>query len=350
MAEPTEEASPKRLQQARERGEIAQSRDAAATAALLAGLAAAWASREVLTTAFRTLLELPRRAAAGESAYPPARALALAADAIFRASAPALFAAVGAATLVGALMSGFLIAPGAALPKLERLDVFKALQRYAKPRTYVEPLIGLLKGAILLWLGYSTARGLLPSMFAGTRVPVPVGAHLLGEILRTLATRMVIALAILAGLDVVYRRWQHAQDMRMSKDDVKREHKESEGDPHAKHAREKLHKEILAEASLDRVKQASFVVTNPTHYAVALEWDEETMESPALLAKGEGEMARRIIAEAHRHGIAVLRDAPLARSLHELEIGDAIPEALFEAVAAVVGFLADGGEPDRYGE
>src|SRR5262249_47153761 len=93
----------------------------------------------------------------------------------------------------------------------------------------------------------------------------------------------------------------------------------------------------------------SFVVTNPTHYAVALAWDEETMEAPELIAKGEGDLARRIMAEAHRHGIAVLRDAPLARSLHELEIGDEIPEALYEAVAAVAGFLGGGGAGGRWG-
>jgi flagellar biosynthesis protein FlhB len=161
--------------------------------------------------------------------------------------------------------------------------------------------------------------------------------------------RILVAAVLIAGLDVLYRRLQHARDLRMSKEDVKREHKESEGDPHTKSARAKLHRELLAEATLDRVKKASFVVTNPTHYAVALAWDQETMQAPELVAKGEGEFARRIIAEAHRAGVAVLRDAPLARSLHELaEVGDAIPEHLYEAVAAVVSFLADGHDPEAY--
>src|SRR4051812_26031799 len=117
MAEPTEDASPKRLQQARERGQVAQSRDATAAAALLAGLAATWASRDALTTGFRTLLHVAMRAAAGEQSTTPSHALAIAFDAIFRASAPALFASASAAVLVGALLSGFLIAPAAALPK-----------------------------------------------------------------------------------------------------------------------------------------------------------------------------------------------------------------------------------------
>ncbi len=350
MSEPTEEASPKRVEQARARGQVAQSRDAVSTAALLAGLGGAWATRAQLSHAFGVLLQLPVRAAAGERATAPSAALDAAGVMTLRASAPALLAAAGAALLVGLLLTGFLFAPSAALPQLERLDVFAALQRYAKPRTYVDPLLALLKGVLLLAFGYSAARAMLPSMLAATRTTPSIGAHLLGEVLYAIALRMIVALAVLAGLDVVYRRWQHAQDQRMTKDDVKREHKESEGDPHAKQARDRLHREILAEASLDRVKTASFVVTNPTHYAVALSWDEETMDAPELIAKGEGDMARRIIDEARRHGIAVLRDAPLARSLHELELGDHIPEALYEAVAAVVGFLADGGEPDRYGD
>jgi flagellar biosynthesis protein FlhB len=136
----------------------------------------------------------------------------------------------------------------------------------------------------------------------------------------------------------------------MTRDEVRREQRESEGDPHARSARDRLHREMLNEATLARVAKASFIVTNPTHYAVALEWDDDTMEAPQVLARGEGLIAQRIIAEARRHGIPVLRDAPLARSLHELEPGAEIPEALFEAVAAVVNYLAAGEEPDRYGE
>src|SRR5262249_1472165 len=100
----------------------------------------------------------------------------------------------------------------------------------------------------------------------------------------------------------------------------------------------------------DRVRNASFVVTNPTHCAVALAWDNERMDAPELVAKGEGDLAHRIIAEAVRTGVPVLRDAPLARSLHELEVGDPIPEGLSDAVAAVVSYLADGRDPTRYGD
>jgi type III secretion protein U len=350
MSDRTEPATPKRLREARERGQVAQSRDALAVAALLAGLGAAWATRQTVVDAFRTSLALAVRAAATPGKPAVAGALAQTGALTLGAVIAPIAAGAAAATLVGALLSGFLLAPAAALPRLDRLDPIQALARFTKPRTYVEPALQLAKGAALLYLGWSAARAVLPSLLASPRLAPGGMAHLLGEILRAVVTRMAAAAALLAGLDALYRRWQHARDLRMTKDEVKREHKESEGDPHTKHAREKLHREMLAEATLDNVRKASFVVTNPTHYAVALAWDEETMEAPAMVAKGEGEFARRIIAEAQRAGVPVLRDAPLARSLHELEVGDAIPEALYEAVAAVVGYLADGHDPERYGE
>jgi flagellar biosynthesis protein FlhB len=350
MSDRSEPASPKRIREARERGQVGTSREAVSVAALLAGLGALWATRQSVLDAFRVLLATAVRAASTPGTPAVTGSLAQAGSLALGAIVPPLVAAAAAATLVGALLTGFLIAPAAALPKLERLDPSQALARYTKPRTYVEPLLQLLKGAALLWFGWSAARALLPTILASPRLSSASAATVLGELLRTIATRIAAAAALLAGLDALYRRWQQAQDLRMSKDEVKRENKESEGDPHTRQAREELRREILADAAVHNVRKASFVVTNPTHYAVALAWDEETMDAPSMVAKGEGALARRIIEEAHRAGIPVLRNAPLARSLHELEVGDEIPEALYDAVAAVVGYLAEGRDPAAFEE
>jgi flagellar biosynthetic protein FlhB len=350
VSDKTEEASPKRLEQAREKGQAPQSRDAISAASIGAGLAALGASAASIEVAFRESLSVALRAAATPSsrviAVGPAAERAL--EATFVAVAPALGASVIASAAVGALLSGFLFAPLAAVPSLERLDPSQALSRFTKPRTYVEPLVALAKGALLLYLGFSAARAMIPmwidaARLSATRLGAVYDATLRGALTRTLAVTVAFA-----AIDALYRRWQFAQDQMMSKEEVKREHKESEGDPHAKHERERLHKEILEEATVHAVRKAQFVVTNPTHYAVALGWDEESMAAPQLVAKGEGALARRIIDEAHREGIPVLRDAPLARSLHEHEIGEEIPEELYDAVAAIVRFLTDGGDPDRY--
>lgn len=348
MSEPTEEASPKRIREARERGQVATSRDAVATAALLAALGALWATRVQLLDAFRMALALAVRAAGAQGHPSVAGVLVQASTSVLGVLLAPIAAGAAAATLVGALLSGFLFAPAAALPRLDRLDPVGALKRYAKPRTYVEPLMQFAKGCVLLYLGWSAARAVLPWILGSPRAAPRDFPVLLGETLRTVVFRMMAAAVAFAGLDVLYRRWQYARDLRMTKEEVKREHKESEGDPHTKAERERLHREMLAEATLHNVRKASFVITNPTHYAVALAWDEEAMDAPCLVAKGEGEFARRIVEEARRAGVPVLRDAPLARSLHELEIGDEIPESLYEAVAAVVSYLAEGHDPDRY--
>lgn len=350
MSDKTEEASPKRLQDARDKGQVAQSKDSIATAAIAAGLATLGATAGSIDEAFRGSLAIAIRAASTPSSQSvqTAPAMGYALERALAAVAPALAAAAAGAALVGALLSGFLFAPMAAVPSLDRLNPSQVIDRFTKPRTYVEPLLALAKGALLIYLGFAAAKAIVPQWVQSARSsPAQLGA-LMGATLRATLTRTLAVAVAFAAIDVLYRRWQFAEDNKMSKDEVKREHKESEGDPHAKHERERLHKEMLEEATVHAVRKAQFVVTNPTHYAVALGWDEETMNAPQLLAKGEGALARRIIAEAHREGIPVLRDAPLARSLHEHEIGEEIPEELFDAVAAIVRFLTDGGDPDRY--
>jgi type III secretion protein U len=118
---------------------------------------------------------------------------------------------------------------------------------------------------------------------------------------------------------------------------VKREYKESEGDPQIKQARERAHHEMLAAAAVANVKNATVVVVNPTHLATALRYDEhEGDAAPVVVANGEGDLAARIVAAAHDYGVPVVRDVPLARALAELQIGDAIPEALYETVAEIL--------------
>jgi flagellar biosynthesis protein FlhB len=351
VSDKTEEASDKRLSDARDKGQVAQSRDAVAAASVAAGLATLGATAGGIERAFRESLSIAIAAAATPSSrgsVSVAGAMVRALEASMVALAPALAASVAGAAAVGALLAGFLFAPQAAIPSLERLDPSQVIDKFTKPRTYVEPLAALAKGALLLYLGYSTARSLIPAWALSPRGTPLQFQGLLGATLRAVATKTLAVAIGFAAIDVLYRRWQFAQDQRMSKDEVKREHKESEGDPHAKHERERMHKEILEEATVHAVRKAQFVVTNPTHFAVALGWDEETMAAPQLVAKGEGALARRIIDEAHREGIPVLRDAPLARTLHEQEIGDEIPEALYDAVAAIVRYLTEGGDPDRY--
>jgi type III secretion protein U len=147
-------------------------------------------------------------------------------------------------------------------------------------------------------------------------------------------------------LDVVVTRGAWLRRLRMTKDEVKREHKDAEGDPQQKAARDRAYQELLAQATVGNVRTASVVVVNPTHLACALRYDEkEGDEAPVVVASGEGELAQRIVAAAEDWGIPVVRDVPLARALVELQPGEVIPEALFEAVAEVLRDLWEREKP-----
>lgn len=347
MSEKTEEPTSKRLEQSRERGEVALSRDAVTAAALLGAVMGAGLTASRVRSSFGELLGRSLTALERHDVPSPTAALAEALTVTLRASAPVLGGAVTLAALCAALQTRFLVAPVAALPKLERLDPFGALAKFTRVRTWIEPAVQLGKGGLLAGAGLSLVWTRASAVGLHNRGAAAL-AVVMADALGAVAWRMV-ALAIVCGvLDGLYRQIQHRRDLRMSHEEVKREHKESEGDGQLKAARERLHHELLQEATLAAVQRASFVVTNPTHYAVALRYEHEETDAPEVLAKGSGELARKIIAEAHRAGIPVLRDAPLARSLHQLEIGEQIPEGLYEAVAAIVNHLAGGHDPDGY--
>ncbi|HEY3498920.1 MAG TPA: EscU/YscU/HrcU family type III secretion system export apparatus switch protein, partial [Polyangiaceae bacterium] len=133
---------------------------------------------------------------------------------------------------------------------------------------------------------------------------------------------------------VVQRAWRRRH--RMSKDEVRREYRETEGDPEIRAKRKRAHQEALAGSILNAVKEATVVIVNPTHLASALRYVEEEDQAPKLVAQGQGELARRIVEAAHAYGIPCIQDVPVARALAEIEVGEEIPEVLYEAVAEIL--------------
>jgi flagellar biosynthesis protein FlhB len=152
-----------------------------------------------------------------------------------------------------------------------------------------------------------------------------------------LAWRAAFVGIAIGALDLLVTRWVWLRKLRMSKDEVRREYRETEGDPQLKSARERAYRELLAQADIANVRGASVVVVNPAHIACALRYNEKLGDdAPVIVAIGEGGLAARIMQAAHDHGVPVVRDAPLARALVELVPGQVIPEALYEAVAEVL--------------
>ena len=334
----TEEATPKKLQKAREKGEVAKSREVATAAVLLAAAGVLWATgpqvRQYLVSCFTLIFDTVERGAiAHPSTYLEASAI-LGVKAIL----PLLLVVMLAGGFSIFLQVGGLVSFKKIVPDIKRIDPVKGSKNLFTRRQVVELVKTILKIVIIGYVVWTTIADSLrgvTGLAAMNSAEATLGAA--AQLVMSLLVRVGGAMVALAALDFIYQRWQFRQDQKMTKDEVKREHKESEGDPHLKQERSRVHREILEHATLEDMRRADVLVVNPTHYAVALTYDEELDDAaPEVVAKGQDHLARRMKEVAMQEGIPIMRDVPLAQSLFDLGIGTEIPEELYEAVAAVL--------------
>jgi flagellar biosynthesis protein FlhB len=351
MAEKTEQPTSKRLREARKKGQIAFSAEVPAAAAFLVGVVVLtwWVPR--LASEFKSLLEAATGAGPA-AADPLSRARDLGAQAALagvRAGGPVLLALALAGLAFAVLQAGFHLAPARLAPSLANLSPGKALRRWFSLEGFTEVGKAAFKLAVVLVLGYTTVTAALATVLALHRASLAAFAAVLGEIARSFAVRAALAFAVVAAVDyfLVWRRWK--KEMMMSRDEVRREHKEQEGDPFVKGQRRALHQELAATQIAAEVRTADALVVNPTHLAVAVRYDRESMAAPRVAAKGGGEVAQEMLKVAREHEVPIVRNVPLAHALFEVPEGRYIPQDLYEAVAEVLLLAArlrrEGGGP-----
>lgn len=341
MAEKSEEATPKRLEDARRRGQVAVGRDVpsafvvlSVTGLFVVGGAAGLAEMEAL-------FALTVRAITPATSMAPEELLRAGMLVGLRVALPILAVAMIAGVAGFVLQIGPLWAPRALEPRLDRFDLVKGFGQMFSKDALLEALRSIAKIGIIGWIAWVTMRdGLRATLSLSGRSPAEA-LSTAGGLLVSLGLRTGFALLVIGLLEILWRRWKHRQDLRMTKEEVQRESKESEGDPHAKQERQRAHQELLTQSAVEAARTASVIVVNPTHVAVALRYEEDEMEAPLVVAKGEDHVARRIVEAAREAGVPIMRDVPLARALFDLEIGDEIPEPLYEAVAAVLHAAAE---------
>lgn len=328
----SEAPTQRRLDKAREQGQVPVSREAATFATLLAATLAG-----VLTLPAAGLAWLRALQALLEAPAPDAAA----ALGLLRAGAhlalPVIAAAATAAILGHLAQSGLLLRPEAVLPDLGRLNPGKGLQKIIGKEAWFELPRTLLKLAVVggaLWLAVD-----LQSLAAVLHQPV--GA-LPGRIGREALHLLVVALgafAVLAILDLLLVRWRHLRQLRMSREDLREEMRDVEGDPHVKARLRRLREGRARQRMLAAVPKATVVITNPTHYAIALSYQQGQSAAPRLVAKGVDEMAARIRAVAEEHGVPLVANPPLARALYRLEVDTEIPAEHWQAVAEIISYV-----------
>lgn len=331
MSERTEQPTPRRLQRAREDGQHPRSRIlSAALPTLGAALGLSLTGREAWTG----LAAWARQAFSTEGA--PRALCERGLELLVAASAPALGCAFAAAAAGGLLQAGPQLNLAHLAPKAERLDWAAGLKRVATLKALSEAARPALAVVALLALGAAAVREALER---GRAVIRPDGAAAFLGALAPLGDVLGSAAALLFGLaaaDLLLARWLHARSLRMSRDEVKQEHRQQEGDPRAKSRRKALHRQLALAGPARSVAQATVVVVNPTHIAVALRYAPGECAAPYVVARGRDEEAFQIRKAARAMRVPIVRDIPLARGLVHCEPGDEIPEELFRAAAAIL--------------
>jgi type III secretion protein U len=335
VSDKTEEPTPKRIRKAQEEGDSPLSVFASQSIAFLCavGIAPSAIAATAATAATELRAAIARAAdASREVRFDPSSL----ASAVLVLTAPILAAAAVSGAVASVVQTGGVIATKRLVPSLARLDLVEGTKRLVSAQRLVAVLRAALFAAAVAWIVRGAFRENVASL-AGVAGRLDPAIMVASTVALDVAKKAAMVGLFLAVLDVVVTRRSWRKRLMMSKEEVKREHKESEGDPQQKAARERAHHEMLAAATIANVQNASVVVVNPTHIACALKYEEsEGDQAPVVVASGYGDLARRIVEAAHHYGVPVLRDVPLARALAELEVGDEIPEALYEAVAEIL--------------
>jgi flagellar biosynthesis protein FlhB len=324
----TEDPTPRRLRKAREQGDSPASHALGQTAGLVASVLLVPGA---LAATAAEAAELLRSALAGR---PPLEAKALAFSVIALCTPLLLavaFAGAGA-TLVqtGGVMSGAKLAPS--LSRLDPAEGARNLFRLERGFGLVRAIVGALAVAALSVVTLREHAADVANAAGNDAAIAPV-VLALGK---SIGWSAVLVGLGLGAVDLAVSRHAFLTRHRMTKDEVRREHREAEGDPELKAKRRRAHQEALTGSILNAVKDATVVVVNPTHLANALRYVDGEDAAPRVVAAGQGELARRIIEAARAYGIPCIQDVPVARALSELDIGDEIPEALYEAVAEIL--------------
>jgi flagellar biosynthesis protein FlhB len=335
----TEDPTPRRLRKAREQGDSATSHVLGQTAGLAA--AVLLVPGALAATAARSA-ELIQGALSEQRPLDPS-GLAFEVVAL---SVPLLLAvgfAGAAATLVqtGGSMSGAKISPS--LARLDPAEGLKNLFRLERGVGIVRALVGALAVAAL---GVIALRDHAADVANTAGNPAAI-APVVISIGKRIGWSAVLVGLVLCAVDLAVSRRAFLERHRMTKDEVRREHREAEGDPELKAKRRRAHQEALTGSILNAVKEATVVIVNPTHLANALRYVEGEDLAPRVVATGQGELARLIVEAARAYGIPCIQDVPVARALAELEIGDEIPEALYEAVAEILREVMKMQDPSR---
>jgi flagellar biosynthesis protein FlhB len=339
----TEAPTPRRRQEAREQGNVARSPDLTAAILLIGALMLLNSFGSYLFKALRTVLEdlLSLRSSADLSPALVGPMVIRAVITVGIAISPLLIGVMVVAIIANIAQTGLIFSGSKLQPNLAALNPLRGFSKIFSggPGT-VKLLMSLLKVGLVTLTAYSAIHGHLAQIVLVQQLAFIQIFGLAAGIVYSIALRIGILLLVLALADYIYQRYHMEQELKMSKQEVKEEMKRMDGDPHIKARRKQLAMAAHRERLKNDVPKADVIVTNPTEFAIALQYDVKTMHAPKVVAKGQGYYAMRIREIAIANGIPILERKPLARALYKLcNVGQEIPEQFYSAVAEILAYV-----------
>jgi flagellar biosynthesis protein FlhB len=338
----TEAPTPRRLQEAREKGQVARSPDLAAAVGLLAGmLLLHWYGGAIVkgfAEMMQSALALDHVATEGVLALDQGWRFVLRHAASILAPVFLIFIVVG--VVINLAQVGFIFSAQPLTPSLDKISPIHGFQRLFSRRTAVRLVMGLGKVLIIAVVAYITIRKDLPQIIAICRLEYLDAVSQASHLVFVLGLRLSAVLLILALIDYAFQKYQMWQDLRMSKEEVREELKRMEGDPIMRQRRRRVARQLAAQRMSQAVPKADVVITNPTELAIALQYDHDSMHAPKVVAKGAGFFAQRIREIAIENNVPIIERKPLAQAIYKAcEVGDFVPPQLYKAVAEVLAYV-----------
>lgn len=344
--EKTEKASKKKKDKAKEEGQVAKSKEigtAFSIVVLTSFIYSAWDSFLVNVTAMLGNDLAPDRIVSGSVLISTNTVMHAYIGSLLDGMKilwPVLLIALLCGILADVLQTGFVFTPKALAPKFSRINPIEGFKRIFSGRTMAEFVKAMLKVVILCYFTYSEYLDAMVGF--PTMMNEGVGDAFSGfmKIALRIATKMGGVLIAIAGVDYLYQRWRYEKDLMMTKQEVKEEYKQMEGDPQIKGAIRRKQRQISRMRMMQQVQDADVVITNPTHYAVAIRYKENEDSAPTVLAKGTDFLAKKIKEKAKECNVEIVENRPVARALYRYcEIGDEVPRELYQAVAEILAYV-----------
>ncbi len=337
----TEAATPRRIEKAREEGQVARSREMNTFVMLLAGIAGLWLLGGHLYDELGQVMEqalLFDRAQLFDTARMLSTLWTLAQTALF-ALAPFFALMVLAALAAPALLGGLVITLKAVRPQFSRVNPISGLARLFSVQVLVELAKAIAKASLIGLVIYTFLRNHLDQLLTLPHMPAQKALAAMMSLTASACAMCVASLIIVVGMDVPYQLWTYAKNLRMSKEEQRQEHKNSDGDPHVKAKIRQVQQARARRRMMSKVPKADVIVTNPSHFAVALSYQKEKNGAPRVVAKGADDVALRIREIATEHHLPILEAPPLARALYfHVDLDREIPLELYTVVAEVVAW------------